>query len=171
MFIPGCPADAPNNPPRRPDAPCNSSSRPGAPPIYHVRRTSSTANLVGRTSPATYPFDQTSHTTSPVGRMSYDVLLAFDRPPDTFPPLLNLQNLQLATRRPAHSCGSSNHSPDTSRRGSRISSPADHPLRASTISQFCYFRASGLLGAFAMCIIYSITPLLCIQNIMIIVWF
>jgi len=169
MFIPRCPADAPNNPSHRPDASCNPSSRPGAPTIYHVRRVSSTAHPVGRTSPATYPFDQMAHTTSPVGRMSYDVLLAFDRPPDTFPRLLNLQNLQLATRRPAHSCTSSNHPPDTSRRGSRISSSADHPLRASTRLQFCYFRASGLLGSFATCIIYSITPLLYIHNIIIIV--
>jgi len=169
MFIPGYPADASNNPSSWPDAPCNPSSWPGAPTIYHVRRTSSTAHRVGRTSPATYPFDQTSHTTSPVGRMSYDVLLAFHRPPDTFPRLLNLQNLPLATRRPAHSCASSNHPPDTSRRGSRISSPANHPLRASTLLPFCYFWASGLPGAFAMSIIYSITPLLCIHNIMIIV--
>jgi len=114
MLIPGGPADAPKNPSRRPDAPCNPSSRPGAPTIYHVRRTSTTTHLVGRTSRATYPFDQTSHTTSPVGRMSYDVLLAFDCLPDTFPRLLNRQNLQLATRRPSHSCASSNHPPDTS---------------------------------------------------------
>jgi len=133
----------PNNPSRRPDAPCNPSSPPGAPTIYHVRRTSSTAHLVGQTSPATYPFDQTSHTTSPVGRMSYNVLLAFDRPPDTFPRLLNLQNLQLATRRPAHSCASSNQPPDTSRRGSRISSPADHPLRASTLLEFVTGRGGA----------------------------
>ena len=169
LFYPGCPADAANNPSRRPDAPCNRSSPPGAHTIYHVRQTSSAAHLVGRTSPATYPFDHTSHTTSPVGLMSYNVLLAFDRPPDTFPRLLNLQNLQLPTRRRAHSCASSNHPADTSRRGSRISSPADHPLRASTLLQFCYFRASWLPGAFAMCIIYSITPLLCIHNILIIV--
>jgi len=155
MFIPRCPADAPNKPSRQPATPCNPSSPAGAPTLYHVRRTSCTAHLVGRTSPATYPFDQTSHTTSPVGRMSYDVLLAFDRPPDTFQRLLNLQNLQLATRRPAHSCASSNHQPDTSRRGSRISSPADHPLRASALLQFCYFRA----------------PLLCVLSILLLLYY
>jgi len=169
MLFRGCPANTPNNPCRRPDALSNHSTWPGAPKVYHVRRTSSTGHLGGRTSPSTYPFDQTSHTTTPVGRMSYDVPLVFDLPPDRFPRLLNLQNLQLATRRPAHSWGSSNHPPDTSRRGSRISSPAVHPLRASTLLQFCYFLASGLLGAFAMCIIYAITPLLCIYNIMMIV--
>jgi len=169
MCIPGNPVEAPNNASRRPDTPCNPSSQPGAPTTYHICRTSSTAHLVSRTSPATYPFDQTSHTTSPVGRMSYDVLLAFDGPPDTFPRLLNLQNLRLANRRPAHSRTSLNHPPDTSRRGSRIASPADHSLRTSTLLQFWYFWASGLPGAFAMCIIYSITPLLCIHNIMIIV--
>jgi len=171
MFIPGCHADASNNPSRGPDAPSNPSIRPGATTTYHIRRTSSAAHLIGRTSPATYPFDQTSHTTYPVGPMSYHVLLAFDRPPDTFPHLLNLQNLQLATRRTAHwhSCASSNHPPDTSRRGSPISSPANHPLRAYTLLQLCYFRTSGLPGTFAMCIIYSITPLLYIHNIMIIV--
>ena len=169
MFIPGCPADAPTNLSRRPDAPCNPSSRPGAPTIYQARRTSSTAHLIGWTSPATYPFHQASHTTSPVGRMSYDVLLAFDHPPDTFSRPLNLQNLQLATRSPANSCASLNHLPDTSRHGSHIFSRTDHPLRGSTLLQFCYFRASGISGPFAMSIIYSITPLLCIHNIMIIV--
>jgi len=84
-------------------------------PMYDVRRMSSRTHLVRLTSPATYPFHQTSHTTSPVGQMSYDVLLAFDRLPDIFPHLLNLQNLQLATRRPAHSWPSRNHWPDTSR--------------------------------------------------------
>ena len=169
MFIPACPADASNNLSRWPEAPCNPSSRPGAPTIYHIRWTSSAAHLVGRPSSATNPFNQMSHTTSPVARMSYDVLLAFDRPPDTFPRLLNLHTLQLATRRLAHSCASSNHPPDTLRRGSHISSPADHSLRSSTLLQFCYYQASGLPGAFAMCIIYSITPLLCIHNIIIIV--
>jgi len=145
MFIPGCPTDAPNNPSHRPEAPCNPSSEPGASTIYHIGRTSSTAHIVGWMSPATYPFDQTSNTTSPVGRMFYDVLLAFDRPPDTFSRLLKLQNLQLGTRRPAHSCASSNHPPNTSRGGSRILCSADHPLRASTLLQFYYFWASGRL--------------------------
>jgi len=160
MFIPGYPADASNHPSRRPDAPCNPSSLPGATTIYHVRRTSSSAHLVARTSPATYPFDQTSHTTSPVGWMSYDVLLAFDRPPDTFPCLLNLQNLQLASRRPAHRCASSNHPPDTLPHSSRISSPADDPLRASPLLQVCYFRASGFRA-----------PLLCVLSILLLLYY
>jgi len=145
MFIPRHPADAPNNPSRRPDAPCNPSSGPGTLITYHVRQAFSTTHLIGRTSPATHPFDQTSHTTSPVGRMSYDLLLAFDRLPETFPHLLNLQNLQLATRRRAHSCASWNHLPDRSRRGSHILSAADHSLRPSALLQFYYFRASGHL--------------------------
>ena len=132
-----------------------------------VLRMPSTTPLIGRTSPAIYPFDQTSHTTSSVGPMFYDVFLAFDCPPDTFPGLLNLQHLQLVIRRPAHSCASSNHSSDILRYGSYISSPTDHPLRAFTLLKFCYFWASGLRGVFAICNIYSITSL-CLHNIMII---
>ena len=165
MIIPWCCAEAPNNPSCRPDAPCNPSSRPGAPTIYLVRRTSSKAHLVGRTSPAPSLCDQKSHTPSPLGRISYDVLLALDRPPNTFPHLRNLQNLQLATTRPAHCCAALNHPSDTSRRGSRISSPVDQHLRASTLLQVCYIRASGVPGAFAICIIYFITPLLCIHKL------
>ena len=134
-----------------------------------ILQTPPTTHLFRRTSPATYACDQASHTTSPVGRMSYDVLLAFDDLPDTFRHLLNVQNLQFATRGPAHSSPSSNHTPDISRPGSRISSPAYLPLCAPTLLQFSYFWASGLLGSFGMCIIYSITPLLCIHNIIIIV--
>ena len=108
------------------------------------------------------------YTLSPLSQMSYVVLLAFDCLPDTFPPLLSLQNLQLVTRGPANNSASSNHPSYTSRCVSCISFAFNPDLTAYILLQFCSFWASGLLGTFAMCIIYSITSL-CIHDIMMIV--
>jgi len=97
ICICGYSADAANNSSRRLDEPCNPCSRLGVLTTYHVYRMFSTTNHVGRTFPSTYPIDQMSNTGLPVGQIYDDVLLAFDRLPDTFLLLLNLQNLQLAT--------------------------------------------------------------------------